>query len=69
MDDGIGWLIGFFIVLGLIAAAIYLAVLAAAIVIPIIGAAGVAWGGGASLKNYFLSFKENIIDSNRKLKK
>nr|WP_072537010.1 hypothetical protein [Anaerococcus mediterraneensis] len=27
---------------------------------------GLVWGGFTSLKNYYQSFKENIIDANRK---
>ena len=67
-DSGIGWIIGLFIIVGIIGAALYLITLAAAIVIPIGGAAGVAWGGGAAIKNYFSSFKENVFDSNKKNK-
>ena len=31
-----------------------------------VAAGGTLFGGGAAIKNYALSFKENIIDSNRK---
>ena len=65
-DGGIGVIIGFCMVLALIAAVIYIAVLVAAAVGMLAGAAGTIWGGGTALKNYFASFKENIIDSNRK---
>ena len=27
---------------------------------------GIIFGGGSAIKNYILSFKENIIDSNKK---
>lgn len=67
-DDGIGTLIGLFIVLGIIGVILYAIAIAAAIAVPIAGAVGVAWGGGASIKNYFSSFKENVFDSNKKNK-
>jgi hypothetical protein len=38
------------------------------IVLPVVGLAalaGLIWGGGTALINYIISFKENIIDSNR----
>jgi hypothetical protein len=30
-------------------------------------AGGTLYGGGAAVKNYILSFKENVIDSNRRV--
>ena len=65
-DSGFGALIGLFLVVGIIGAILYAIAIAAAIVGPIAGAVGVAWGGGSAFKNYFSSFKENIIDENKK---
>ncbi len=67
-DDGCGTIIGLALILGGVALALYLIVIAATIVGPILAAAGVLWGGGSALKNYIVSFKENVFDSNRKSK-
>lgn len=64
-DSGLGTLIGFIIVLGIIALIIYVAVMLAGVIAAIAGAGGVLWGGGTAIANYSKSFKENIIDSNR----
>ena len=65
MDDDFGAIIGFVIVLGVIAFVIYCIVILAGIIASIAGAGGVLWGGGTAIANYGKSFKENMIDSNR----
>lgn len=65
MDDDLGAIIGFVIILGVIAFIIYCIVILAGIIASIAGAGGVLWGGGTAIANYGKSFKENMIDSNR----
>ena len=65
MEDNIGTLIGFLLVIAIIAVVIYCIVLIAGALAAIAGAGGVLWGGGTAVVNYTKSFKENMIDSNR----
>lgn len=65
MDDDLGAIIGFVIILGVIAFIIYCIVILAGIIASIAGAGGVLWGGGTAIANYGKSFKENMIESNR----
>ena len=65
MEDSIGTLIGFLLVIAIIAVVIYCIVLIAGALAAIAGAGGVLWGGGTAVVNYTKSFKENMIDSNR----
>ena len=64
--DGEGELIGFVIVLGIIAFIIYVLVMAAAFIGGVAAAGGTIYGGGSAIANYAKSFKENVIDSNKK---
>ena len=45
---------------------VYCLFVLATIFAGVAAAGGTLFGGGAAIKNYALSFKENIIDSNRK---
>ena len=65
MEDSIGTLIGFLLVIAIIAVVIYCIVLIAGALAAVAGAGGVLWGGGTAVVNYTKSFKENMIDSNR----
>lgn len=64
-SSGLGTLIGFALIIGLVILVVYVAVLLAGAIAAVAGAGGVLWGGGTALINYGKSFKENIIDSNR----
>lgn len=61
-DDALTKIIGFLII-GIFL--LYLVILALSVVVEIGGVLGVILGGYESIKNYFLSFKENIITSNK----
>ena len=37
----------------------------ASVLAAVAGAGGTLWGGGTAIVNYYKSFKENMIDSNR----
>lgn len=63
--DGEGAIIGFCIVLAIIAFIIYLMVILAGIIVSVAAGIGVLYGGGTAIANYAASFKENIIDSNK----
>jgi len=65
MDDGLGWLIGIFILIIAVVAIVYIITLIAAVLAGVAAAGGSLWGGGSALINYGKSFKENMIDSNR----
>ena len=66
-DDGdfIVGLVGLMIGLCIIAFIIYVMVLLATVILGVAAAGGTVYGGGTAVKNYFSSFKENVIDSNR----
>jgi hypothetical protein len=64
MDDA-GGLIGFVLILALIAVVVYFVVMIAGALAAVAGAGGLLWGGGTAILNYGKSFKENMIDSNR----
>ncbi|MBR7008194.1 MAG: hypothetical protein IKH90_06150 [Ruminococcus sp.] len=64
-EDGIGALIGFVIILAIVAFVIYCIVMLAGIIASVAGAGGLLWGGGTAIANYGKSFKENMVDSNR----
>ena len=63
-DDGAA-IIGLIIGLGFIVFIVYIIVILASIIAGIAAAGGTIFGGGSAIKNYFLSFKENVIDDNR----
>jgi len=64
-DDGA--IIGLFIALAIIAVVVYLICLLAMVIVGVAAAGGTIFGGFTAVKNYFSSFKENIIDSNRRV--
>lgn len=67
-DDGdaIFYLIAVAIGLAILAAIIYLTIIFAGVILTVAGGSGIIYGGWHAVKNYFLSFKENVIDSNKK---
>ena len=65
MDDDFGGIIGFVLILALIAFVIYITVMIASVLAAVAGAGGTVWGGGTAIVNYYKSFKENMIDSNK----
>ncbi len=71
MFDGdvgfVGIFFGFIIVFSIVALIIYCIILMAAALSGIAALGGTFFGGGEAIKNYFLSFKENVIDSNRRV--
>lgn len=66
MDDDFGALIGFVVIGVVVMVIIYCIVIMAGILISVAGIGGTIWGGGTAIANYGKSFKENMIDSNRK---
>ncbi len=64
MDDDIGFIEGI-LLLAFIGFIVYVIVMIISVLVGIAGTAGLAWGGGTAVVNYYKSFKENIIDSNR----
>lgn len=65
-DEAMGALIGIGIVIAIIIFIVYVMVLIAGIIAAVAGGIGVLYGGGTAIVNYASSFKENIIDSNKK---
>lgn len=67
MDDGgcLGYIIVGVIAIAVIGFVIYIAAMIASVLAGIAGVSGLAWGGGTAVVNYFKSFKENMIDSNK----
>ena len=66
-DDGYGALVGIGIVLAIVAFIIYITVLLISVIAMVAVGIGVVIGGGTAIINYALSFKENIIDANKKV--
>lgn len=64
-DDDDGAFFGLIIGLAIIVFIVYVIFLLAAAIAGIAAAGGTAYGGGTAIKNYFSSFKENVVDSNR----
>ena len=60
-------LIGLVIGLAIILFIVYVAVWVATVVVNVAAALGSVYGAGSAIKNYISSFKENVIDSNRKV--
>lgn len=58
-------LVGLAVCIGLIVLIVYVIVILASIIAGIAAAGGTLFGGGSAIKNYFCSFKENVIDGNR----
>lgn len=53
------------VVIAAFLALVYVAVLAAAVIAIVMAVGGAAYGGGIACKNYYQSFRRNVIDSNR----
>ena len=55
------------LIMGFVAIVIILYILAilASIIAGVAATGGTIFGGGSAIKNYYSSFKENVIDSNR----
>lgn len=66
MDDSLSGCVSMLIIAVVFCAAVVFIAYVAAIAASFVGAAGVAYGGGLACRNYALSFKRNIIDSNSK---
>lgn len=60
-------LIGLAIGLAIILFIVYVAVWVATVVVNVAVVLGTVYGAGSAIKNYISSFKENVIDSNRKV--
>ncbi|MGN0180699.1 MAG: hypothetical protein ACI4DY_14860 [Monoglobaceae bacterium] len=65
MDDDSGGIIGFVLIIAAIALAVYCVVALASVIAVVAGAGGTLWGGSTAVVNYYKSFKENMIDSNK----
>lgn len=63
--DGEDAIVGFIIVLIAIGFIIYITILLATVIAGVAAAGGTLFGGCSAIKNYTLSFKENVVDSNR----
>lgn len=67
MDDDYGGLIGIALVIGIVIFIVYCIILLAAAIAAVAAAGGTIYGGGTAVGNYFSSFKENIIDDNKRV--
>lgn len=65
MDDDYGGIIGIVLILAVIIFVIYCLIILLSVLAVFAGAGGTLWGGGTAIANYYKSFKENMIDSNR----
>ena len=65
MDDDYGGIIVIFFAVAIIVFIVYCIILIASALVAIAGIGGTLWGGGTALVNYIISFKENMIDSNK----
>lgn len=63
--DGEEELVGLLIALAIIAFIIYITVILLTVIASVAAAGGTLFGGCSAIKNYVLSFKENVIDSNK----
>lgn len=63
--DGEGSIIGFVIGLAAVVFIIYVIVVLATAIVGVAAAGGTLFGGCSAIKNYAISFKENVIDSNK----
>lgn len=66
-EDDFGAIIVLIIGLAIIAFIVYCIFLLATLIATVAAASGTLYGGGTAIGNYFLSFKENIIDSNKQV--
>ena len=63
--DGEEAIVGLVVAFAIIAVVIYIVVLLATVIVSVAAAGGTLFGGCSAIKNYALSFKENVIDSNK----
>ena len=63
--DGEEVLVGLLFGLVIVCLIVYVIVLLATIIASVAAVGGTFYGGGYAVKNYFSSFKENVIDSNK----
>lgn len=63
--DGEEAIVGLVIGIAIIAFIIYIMFLLATVIAGVAAAGGTLFGGCSAIKNYALSFKENVIDSNK----
>lgn len=63
--DGEDAIVGLVIGIAIICFIVYLLVLLASIIAGVAAAGGTLFGGCSAIKNYALSFKENVVDSNK----
>ena len=63
-DDGDG--VGVLAIIIVFFVIVYLVALLATLIATFGALGGIIFGGGSAIKNYILSFKENIIDSTKK---
>lgn len=64
-DDAVVELVGLLFGLAVIAIIVYIICLLAMVIAGIAALGGTIYGGGTAIGNYFLSFKENMIDTNK----
>lgn len=60
-----GGLIGLVMYLAILMVIVYVIFLLAAVIAAVAAVGGTVYGGGTAIGNYFSSFKENMISSNR----
>ena len=63
--DGEEAIVGLIIGIAIICFIVYVIVMLAMVIAGVAAAGGTLYGGGYAIKNYFSSFKENVIDSNK----
>lgn len=63
--DGEEAIVGLAIGIAIICFIVYIMVLLATVIAGVAAAGGTLFGGCSAIKNYALSFKENVIDSNK----
>lgn len=63
--DGEEAIVGLVIVLAIIGFIIYITIILATVIAGVAAAGGTLFGGCSAIRNYALSFKENVIDSNK----
>lgn len=63
--DGEGAIVGLILAIVIILFIVYVIVMLLMVIAGVAAAGGTLYGGGYAIKNYFSSFKENVIDSNK----
>lgn len=63
--DGEEAIVGLIVGLVIIGIIVYVIIMLAMFIASVAAAGGTLYGGGYAIKNYFSSFKENVIDSNK----